>query len=94
MLHRTPPSPGHASQSAQRQVKAMLRLVRDLGYEVLASPAGDWIVAARDDRGDCTVVGFDSVSEVVAAARKLADSFQTDRRPIDRPARDGVPVRT
>ncbi len=81
MLHHTPASPNDTTRSAQRQVKALLRLVEDLGYEVLTSPTGDWTVSARDDYGKCTVIGFDDANQVAAAARQLADSLQADRRP-------------
>jgi hypothetical protein len=67
-----------SSLSEERQVKALLRLVEDLGYEVDTSPAGDWTVSAVSDLGDQTVISFDSAREVVAAARALAESLCFD----------------
>jgi hypothetical protein len=64
----------------ERQVKAMLHLVRDLGYEVKASDAGDWTICQRTDLGESTVVGVDTAREVVDAARTLANALQVDRK--------------
>jgi hypothetical protein len=79
MVTHTSSRSGHTTQSAARELKAMLRLIEDLGYEVQTSPTGDWTVATRDDRGDRTVIGIDSAQEVATAARSLAESFQVDR---------------
>jgi hypothetical protein len=78
MVTHTASRSGHTTQSAARELKAMLRLIEDLGYEVQASPTGDWTVATRDDRGDRTVIGVDSAQEVATAARQLAGSLQVD----------------
>lgn len=82
MLHCTPARFNRTDQAQARQVKALLRLVEDLGYQVLSSPAGDWTVSACTDPGDSTVVGIDSAQEVVAVARQLAESLQVDRHVV------------
>lgn len=80
MLENRSDHPNHVAQSPEHQVQALLRLVQDLGYDVQASPAGDWTVSIASEQGDRTIVGVDSAREVVALAHQLAESLQVDRK--------------
>jgi hypothetical protein len=79
MLENLFSHPGTSTLSEVRQVKAMLRLVEDLGYDVQVASDGDWTVVARNEPVDRTVVGVDTAREVAAAARQLAESLLVDR---------------
>ncbi len=81
MLEHTSARSNTTPQSEARQVKALLRLVEDLGYEVDTSPAGDWTVTAKNEPADRTIVGVDSAREVAATARLLADALHIDHKP-------------
>lgn len=79
MLENMPARPDTRSLSEARQIRAMLRLVEDLGYDVQVGADGEWTVIARNEPADRTVVGVDSAREVAAAARQLAESLMVDR---------------
>lgn len=79
MLENSPARSGPAILSEARQVKAMLRLVEDLGYDVQVAADGEWTVTARNEPADRTVVSVDTAREVAAAARQLAESLLVDR---------------
>lgn len=81
MLENTTSRSSRTSRSQERQVKAMLDMLEDLGYEVLTGDTGEWTVSVRTDRGESTVVGVDSAREVATAAKTLADSLQVDHKP-------------
>lgn len=63
----------------QRELKAMLRLVNDLGYEVQVTAKGAWVVSTCDSRSDHTVIAVDSANEVAAVAQELAEMLHIDQ---------------
>ncbi len=70
--------PSQLPVSEERQVKALLRLVEDLGYQVDINRAGDWTVSALGDLGEQTTISFDTAREVVEAAKAIADAVHFD----------------
>jgi hypothetical protein len=79
MLENSSADPNTPTPSEARQVRALLRLVEDLGYDVQTGPDGQWTVIAHDEPADRTVVGVDTAREIATAARQLAESLQVDR---------------
>lgn len=79
MLENMPTTANPRAASQQRELKALLRLVNDLGYEVQTTDKGTWVVSTSDDRGDRAVVGVDDANEVAAAARQLAEMLHIDQ---------------
>lgn len=73
--------PSEFAVSEERQVKALLRLLDDMGYQVCISPNGDWTVSRLNDLGERTVIGHDTAREVAAAARALAEALELDLVP-------------
>jgi hypothetical protein len=73
--------PSQSALSEERQIRALLRLVEDLGYQVNISPNGDWTLTVLGDLGEQTVIGQDTAREVVAAAKALAESLEFDLVP-------------
>jgi len=74
----TQPQLSEPPLSEERQVKALLHLIEDLGYQVNVSQDGDWTVSILGSPGEQTTIAYATAREVVAAAKCLAESVQFD----------------
>ncbi len=82
MITSTSTDHNDTTRQHRQELKALLRLVNDLGYEVQTTSDGKWVVSTSDQRGDHEVVGIDDAETVAAGARELARMLH-----IDQPAR-------
>lgn len=80
MLANMPASGKSHAASHQRELKALLRLVNDLGYEVQTTTKGQWVVSTSNERGDRKIVGVDDADQVADTARGLARTIHADQQ--------------